>query len=245
MPILKTTFRDVRVTDRTPANVWLARSSIGVAFAAAMRRRFARHMRFLSADLVLRRPRANVTLQRLLRHFQISVTPRFELKSQAEKYYRIVERQTESRMFPQTRTGLTAAPAVEHILHRLAFYTTPRRADSDLKGGKVWATHLPVDITTIQKPQADALSLPVYRRTPISFAPVEMMTHQPRRTSLVSAEPEKNVEPTRPRFDNWPTEERQRSAPAIDAINVKQLTDHVMEALDRRLVAGHERLTRR
>ncbi len=239
---MRTTFRDVRVADQKTANVWLARSSNAVAFAAAVRRRFASHRRFLSSDLVLRRARATVKLQQIFRQLRINVAPRFDLISQPEKHYRMVERRTETRMFPQAGMRFAATPTVERILRRLEFDTTRIRVIAHSGTGKAAATQPATDFV-IPKPSPS--SLLVQRRTAVSFAPVEMVARQPRRVAFVSADPAPQIEPARPHSDNWPAEEHQRSAPAIDAINMKQLTDHVMEALDRRLVAGQERLKRR
>ncbi len=242
--LLRTTFRDVRVTDHTPAKVWLATSSIAVAFAAALCNRFARRTRFVSGDLSLRRSRALLTLLRQVRNLQINLSPRFQLTSQPEKHYRIVERQTDNRVLPSIGPSLPSDPPVERILQRLAFYATPHRAPAHSPGSKVTATHPAVEIT-LKRLRADSDSPPLYRRAPVSFAPVEMVTHQPRRVSSVSAEPEREIERAQPRSDHWPTEERHRSTTPIEAINIKQLTDQVVDALDRRQVAGHERITRR
>lgn len=240
---MRTTFRDVRVTRFTPANVWSARSD-AATFAAALARRFARHLRRASENLVLCGARANVKLQSIFKRFQINVAPRFELNSQTEKYYRTVERWTENQMFRQTEMRLAAAPAVDRILNQVTFHTTPHRTVARSERPNLTATQPAVDIA-VRRSNPDAFSLPLHRRTLGSFAPVEMVAHQPRRVSSVFTEPERQIETTRSRFESWPSEERQRLAPASDAINIKQLTDQVLEALDRRLVAGHERLTRR
>lgn len=229
-PHLKTTFRDVRVTGHTPAKVRLA-TSIAVAFAVTLRRRFARLMQIVSRDLVLRQTRRNVTLQQRFRRLQINLTPRLELSSQPEKYYRIVERETESRVLRDAGGHSGATPAVERILQRLPLYPAPHRTVAHSEVDKLTARH--------------SSDIAIRKSIPASFAPVEMVTHQPRRASSVPAEPERQIERPQPRTKDWPTEDRHRSTTPIEAINIKQLTDRVVDALDRRLVSGHERLTRR
>jgi hypothetical protein len=72
-----------------------------------------------------------------------------------------------------------------------------------------------------------------------------MVTQRPRRTTVVPPEPERSSERIQPRIDHRPVEQNLRSTPANEVINIKQLTDQVVEVLDRRLIANQERLTRR
>lgn len=232
--------QDMRVTN--PIALGLTTPNIVGSFAAGLRGRFARHIRFLSSDLILRRAFANVRLQTLFRQVKLSVAPRFQLTSQAEKRFRIVEWTIEIPMFLRAGTRLAAASD--------GLRTARLRAVDRTEGLKrpeettLTIACPPVDIAN-QRAKADLLVVPRQRRTPAFFAPVKMVALEPRRSFPLSDGLERRFESKPIRSETWAADEQQRTASVKDAIHMKQLTNQVVEALERRLIAGRERLARR
>jgi hypothetical protein len=228
-PLLQTTFRDVRVTNHTPEKVFVMTSNIAVAFAVDLSRRFERFVQFVSKDLTLRRVHEKVNYYQRFSRFHINVMPHLEMSSRLEKTYRIIER-NESRI--HTVSGpYKSEPSVQRILKRLEFQgiSNQRRSGPEAVKGTPRQSFEP-EIRPLR---------------PKAFTTVEMVTQQPRRSISIPPEPERNFERRQPLIDHRPIEPSPRSTPNTDVINIKQLTDQVVEVLDRRLIANHERLTRR
>jgi len=213
--------------DHTPQKAFVAASNIATAFAAALRHRFEKFAQFVSNDLILLRAKDKMTLKQRFNHFQINMTPHVRLSSQSEKNYLIVQRK-EGQQLKVSVSRFESAPAMERILQRTEIQRIRARTEANS------------DALQLTPRQAADIKRP----TPTSFTPLEMVTRQPLRgTSVPPAE--RNIEQLQPRIDYRPTDQAPRTTPSTIPINIKELTDQVVQVLDRRVIAGHERLTRR
>ncbi len=226
-PILKTTARDVRVTHCATTKSCLVNSNSAAAFAGAICRRFERLMQFSSEDFTLRRERQHVNILKRSR-FHINVRHHLELSPRLERTYRTVER-NETAIRQDIRLHNDSAAPIERIVRRLEFQTLRLQGPTGSEGPNI-----------TRRPQS---ALETRSQRPL-FTPVEMVNHQPGGRTPVASEPEKRIERAQLRGEHQLMEHNPRPVP-IAEINVKQLTDQVVDLLDRRMLASHERLARR
>jgi hypothetical protein len=226
--LLQTNWRDIRLTGKSAASIRMSEKNNIEEFISALFGRLTRlpHKRFITTDLVLRRTRSSFKVQQLIKNFQISLSSRFELTLRKNKVFSKTDQYTQTKVL--TMVHVNRAPNIS-----LSLKTPKSDAESALEmlrtNEAVQPTGHPIDV---ESP----------RRT-VRFAPVEMVMQQARSFSS-PAEPKQQLERTHSLANLFKEESRNARAP-IESINIKQLTDQVVEALDRRVIAAHERMARR
>jgi hypothetical protein len=226
--LLQTNRRDIRVTRKACGSAWSWQSNKTVSFISRLFRRLTSRNQFTASDLIFHRARSNFRVQQRLKNFQINLSPRFEHAFQKNEIFLRTEQYAQKRMltmvhiqqFPKLKfslktpkSGLQLAPTFNQTNDGTA---PARRASSDLE---------------------------LRRRTPVRFAPVEMVAQQAHRSSN-SVKPQQPLERSTFLPESFKEEPRNTRA-LMESINIKQLTDQVVEALDRRVLAAHERMARR
>jgi hypothetical protein len=84
------------------------------------------------------------------------------------------------------------------------------------------------------------------RRMPVAFVPPDIVTRRRAVTPPIVSEPNPSFDGKRhDQISYRPMEKYSKPVPETDTINIKEVTDRVVEALDRRTMASHERMSRR
>lgn len=227
--LLQTNWRDIRVTGRRPASICMSEKNKIKEFISALFGRLTRHKGFIASDFILRRSRSSSRVQQLIKNLQINLSLRLELALQKFQLFRKTEQYTPTRML----TMVLPRP-IEPAKTRFPLAPRPNlESPSDMR--KKTAASLSV---------RKSASFESHRSTPIRFAPVEMIMHG-RRFLLDSNKPEQRHDLSYAPRTNLFKEESQIAPKAIDQINLRHLTDQVVEALDRRMTSAQERMARR
>ena len=225
--LLQTNWRDIRVTGKSAASICISEKNKIKEFISALFGRLTRHKQFVTSDLVLRRARSSFRVQQLINSLQISLSPKFELTFRKNEVFPRTDQHTQSKVLTMVR--INRSPDI-----RLSLKTPKSNAESApemvLKNEAGPSTEHSLDG---ESP----------RRTAVRFAPVEMVMQQARPFSS-PAEPKQQLEHTHSLANLFKEQPGNARAP-IESINIKQLTDQVVEALDRRVAAAHERMARR
>jgi hypothetical protein len=168
------------------------------------------------------------------------MAPRFELAFAGARPAVTAGRRSETGALPRSALGVAAARADDRAVRR-----PPRPAEARPAAARPVAT-APTVVHAVRWEKIVAPLRSLDRRPAGGFAPVEMIAHQPHRAPLADAGPEPRFEPPRPRAAAAPpAEDRQARTLQLDPADMRHLTDRMIEALDRRAIAGHERMNRR
>jgi len=214
------------------------------AFASARQRRGLRWPSFVSIEFVWRKAQPSLVRQSSIRHLHVLVAPRLEWIGRLE---RSLERQTqvESRLLLRSLAERDWSRTIERVFHHVTA-GSPYRAFAE---GSARSPAAPMLEARPERdaPAASLLMRPFARDTSGSFAPPEMLLHRPRPTPPVADEAIRQT-PRPGRSDESSGWEGRRQPQAVrggEPINIRELTDHVVAALDRRAIASDERLKRR
>jgi hypothetical protein len=226
--LLQTNRRDIRVTRRACGSTLSSQSNKTVSFLSRLFRRLTRRMQFVASDLVFHRARSNFKVQQQIKNFQINLSQRFEHALQKNEIFLRTEQYAQKPM-------LTMVHIQQFPILKLSLKTP--------KPGLQLAPTLNKTNDAAAPARRTSSDLELRRRTSVRFAPVEIVMQKAHRSSN-SVKPQQLLERTPSRADSLKEEPRTARAP-IESINIKHLTDQVVEALDRRVLAAHERTARR
>jgi len=218
------------------------------SLAAAIRGRYGwQGIGVAAPDLVLARPAALVW-QPVFRQTHVQLEPRLSLTVWPARRSETLERQAAQRLAWQPATPLTAAAAAEPMVVRLlarSLRTEAMPASAALTAPTAAAPgRLPsAQSTNAELPRARVKPAPemiVQRATPARPA-APRARRQPVNRALDDDAPPPGRRPDTGGASMpgvWP------ARPPEATLDVQRLTDQVMETLDRRLQAAHERLWR-
>lgn len=219
------------------------------SLAAAIRGRYGwQGIGVAAPDLVLARPAALVW-QPVFRQTHVQLEPRLSLTVWPARRSETLERQAAQRLAWQPATPLTAAAAAEPMVMRLlarSLRTEAMPASAALTAPTAAAPgRLPsAQSTNAELPRARVKPAPemiVQRATPARPAEEPRVRRQPANRALDDDAPQPGRRPDAGGASVpgvWP------ARPPEATLDVQRLTDQVMETLDRRLQAAHERLWR-
>lgn len=264
MPIiLRTAPRDVRVTWSRPGGNPVPPHNPARDLAQALLHRFARRPGLMpGSERTLRQFPPAVRLQPLHQHMRIELAPRLALTVRPVRRTEVLERQIEARLAWQPGAGPDRPSPVEQIIRRVASRTerqSPQRLGDRGAPTSESRTLFERDARPLQPdfeasaaavrrppPVFEALefetSTAAVRRPPPVFEALERVVQRSRPASAAPADAPAIATPfTPPERPVWVAEDRPRPQPPLQNLDIKRLTDHVVEALDRRLIAARER----
>jgi hypothetical protein len=215
--------------------------------AQALLHRFARRPGLMSgSERILRRFPPAVRLQPLHQRLRIELAPRLALTVRPERRTEVLERQIEARLAWQPGAGSDRPSPVEQIVRRVASRTErqlPQRLGD--RGTPIPESRTPFE-RDVRPPRPDfEASAAVVRRPPPVFEAPERVVQRLRPASVAPADaPAVSTPLTPPDRPVWVAEQPPRPQPPTQTLDIKRLTDQVVEALDRRLIAARERTGR-
>jgi hypothetical protein len=240
---LRTAAADIRVTrTQSQGGNWTPRSINTLVFKVGPRLR-RRPRLFTAVDIIFRRVASNTLIQPLYLQNRIELAPRLALTVRREwQHIRTLEQKIKTRILRQPG----AEPrAMERITRLFTACVERQQSLSPREGNR---SDVPLEVHNVfTRVGADHLVRPLdavtdYRRPPS----IEMVVQHSRPAALITTEAPTVAATEQPKVT------AQRRGPSssssvrpLDGNYLRRLTDSVVEALDRRAIAAHERTGRR
>jgi hypothetical protein len=210
-------------------------------FVSRLRSRYSRPARFVAIDFVFRVDRPSFVLERLLRRIHIHVAPRLQMFSRIDRPLCLASHHTESRVLLREIVRVAIPPVLERVRQRVHKIRTAEQIV--VRSQERSLVRNSVVSAGGREHESAAIT---YRRAAVIAPPVEMVLRRQAPSPVQRRETEMPVVPTRSgAVIEWSPEERSAHTPGAAEVDIRHLTERVIDAMDRRAIASRERVTRR